>query len=78
MTGTILSTLAFLGKDAIPEALRALQRAHATHPSAASDIIRRINQNHLQESAQAMESLAPRCASNVSSALKTAAKHLRY
>lgn len=77
MTGTILSTLAFLGTRAVPEALKALQSAYATHPSAASDIARMINQNHLQDAAQAMETLAPQCASNVSSALRTAANHLR-
>lgn len=78
MTGKIITTLAFLGAKAIPEALKALRDAYSSHPAAASDIMRMINQNHLQDAAQAMESLAPQCASNVSSALKTAAKHLRY
>lgn len=77
MVGITFSTLAFLGAKAIQEAVRASQSAYATHPNAVSDILHMINQNRLQDAAQAMETLAPQCASNVSSALKTAAKHLR-
>lgn len=77
ISGKIISTLAFLGAKAVPEALEAVRQAYASHPGAAADITRTIQQNHLQDAAKAMENLAPRCASNVSSALRTAARHLR-
>lgn len=75
ITGTT-ALITFLGTKAIPEALKALQQAYATHPAAVSDIRHLINQNHLQDAAHAMENLAPQCASTVASALRTAARHL--
>lgn len=77
MLGTIISTIAFLGASAVNEALKALQQAYASHPSAVADIRRLINQESYQKAAQAMEELAPKCATTVGSALKQAARHLR-
>ena len=77
MLGTVISTVAFLGASAVSEALKALQQAYASNPSAVSDIRHLLNQQHYQQAAQAMENLAPQCATSVGKALQEAAKHLR-
>ena len=77
MLGTFFSAVAFLGANAVAEALKALQQAYASNPNAVSDIRHLLNQHHYQQAAQAMENLAPQCATNVGKALQEAAKHLR-
>ena len=74
----IITVISFLGIKAIPEAIKAARAAYASHPGAAADILRLLEQENIQQAAQAMQELAPHCATNVGKALNEAARHLRY
>lgn len=77
MFTTIISTIAFLGIKAIPEAVKAARDAYASNPSDAANILRLLRQENIQDAAKAMQELAPHCATNVGKALNEAAKNLR-
>lgn len=73
----ITTVISFLGIKAIPEAIKAARDAYASNPGAAADILRSLDQQNIQQAAQAMQELAPHCATNVAKSLNEAARHLR-
>ena len=53
----IITVISFLGIKAIPEAIKAARAAYASHPGAAADILRLLEQENIQQAAQAMQEL---------------------